>query len=476
MATPTRSLEEAGFGGEGAAMLRDMCDALGMSGHLLDHVRAEGAGELRSVYAVTDLAAASVAAAALSMASLVERRQGRFPAVQVDRVLASRWFGQSIQPQGWSLPPIWDEIAGNYPTQGGWIRLHTNAPLHRAAALRALALDPGDQTVSHDQVAAAVRTMNASALETEVIAQGGCAAHMRSEDDWAAHPQGRAVMQEPLLAIADVDAGAPLPSWPLEPARPLQGVRVLDLTRILAGPVATRFLASYGAHVLRIDPLDWDEPAAAPEVTLGKRRARLDLRSRDGLATLERLLSQADALVHGYRSDALERLGLGAARRRELNPGLVDVCLDAYGWTGDWRARRGFDSLVQMSSGIAEAGMRVLRKSVPTPLPVQALDHATGYLLAAAVLRGLARRFDARMGSSARASLARTAAMLTQHSRPRQRDNAAFPDAQESDFAGEIERTSWGPARRLLPPYAIEGSAAYWDLPAGKLGDSSAAW
>src|SRR5690606_14976535 len=153
----------------------------------------------------------------------------------------------------------------------------------------------------------------------------------------------------------------------------LAGIRVLDLTRILSGPIATRFLAGYGADVLRIDPIDWDEPAVAPDVTLGKRRARLDLRSPEGKATFEHLLQQADVLVHGYRSDALEKLGLGETRRRELNPGLVDVCLDAYGWTGDWRARRGFDSLVQMSSGIAHAGMTLLNKPIPTPLPVQAL-------------------------------------------------------------------------------------------------------
>jgi crotonobetainyl-CoA:carnitine CoA-transferase CaiB-like acyl-CoA transferase len=251
---------------------------------------------------------------------------------------------------------------------------------------------------------------------------------------------------------------------------------VLDLTRILAGPVATRFLAGYGAQVLRLDPPGWDEPVVAPEITLGKKRARLDLRNPEGRTVFERLLGEADVLVHGYRSDALENLGFGDVRRREINPGLVDVCLDAYGWTGEWRRRRGFDSLVQMSSGIAEAGMRITGKSMPTPLPVQALDHSTGYILAAAVLRGLVRRIDSGMGSNTHASLARTAAMLTQHSSPRKRTSENLRNELPGDYNNEIERTPWGPARRLLAPYAIEGTRTYWALPAGNLGDSLPAW
>ena len=467
---------DTGFGQEGAAMLRAIWAALGQPAELLDHARVTGEGELPSVYAVTDLAVASIGAAALAMAALLARRRERVPAVVVDRVLASRWFSRSIQPLGWSLPPAWDAIAGDYEARDGWIRLHTNAPHHRRAALRALGLDPAHADIDRGRVAAAVRSECARELERRVVDQGGCAAEMRSEQAWAEHPQGIAVRAEPLVAVCDVDAGSTRADWPLPAQRPLDAIRVLDLTRVLAGPVATRFLASYGAHVLRVDPPHWEEPVAAPEMTLGKQRARLDLKSAEGRASFEGLLIRADVLVHGYRSDALERLGLGEHRRRELNPGLVDVCLDAYGWTGDWRARRGFDSLVQMSTGIAEAGMRLLGRPAPTPLPVQALDHATGYLLAAAVLRGLARRIDHGGGSSARASLARTAALLTDISHARRRDAAALRDEQPGDYAPEIERTAWGPARRMLPPYAIEGTSARWSLAAGNLGDGQARW
>jgi hypothetical protein len=348
--------------------------------------------------------------------------------------------------------------------------------MHRAAALRALDLAPDDSAITRAVVGAAVRQRDATALESAVVDQGGCAAQMRSAQAWAEHPQGMAVAAEPLLAIQEFDAGQSSPSWSLSRDSPLQGIRVLDLTRILAGPVATRFLAGYGANVLRIDPLDWEEPALAPEVTLGKQCARLDLRSAAGRARWNHLLAQADVLVHGYRADALEKLGLGDAHRRAINPALVEVCLDAYGWTGTWRTRRGFDSLVQMSSGIAEAGMRVTGSLRPTPLPVQALDHATGYIVAAAVLRGLMRRMDSGKGSLARASLARTAAMLTQHSTPGMRTSVKLRDERTDDYGADVERTPWGAALRLHAPCAMEGTDMRWPIAAGKLGDGAPSW
>jgi hypothetical protein len=342
-------------------------------------------GELPAAFAVSDLAAATIAAAGLAVSDLVAVSNGS-PCVQVDRRLASFWFGTSLQPQGWSMPPVWDPLAGDYATVDGWIRLHTNAPHHREAAL-AVVGEAGDKA----RVAAAVSQWRADELESAVVKRGGCAAAMRPLDAWREHPQGRSVAGEPLLWWEETDpehARSPR----VAPGRPLTGIRVLDLTRVLAGPVATRFLAGFGAEVLRIDPPSWDEPAFVPEVGLGKRCARLDLRASDGRERFFGLLRGADVLVHGYRPDALARLGLGSEMRRQARPGLIDVSLDAYGWTGPWCGRRGFDSLVQMSAGIADEGMRRFGKDRPTPLPVQALDHATGYLMATAVVRALRRR------------------------------------------------------------------------------------
>lgn len=433
-------------------------------------VRLKGEGALPSVFATTDLAQASVAAAGLALAGLVQSAGAATPEVICDRRLAAMWFSSSLRPQGWAPPPLWDAVAGDYRAADGWIRLHTNASHHRAAALAALRLDLGQATREH--VARAVAGWQAGELESAVVAHGGCAAEMRSHAQWASHPQGAAVAAEPLVACQRFE-GAAAAARPVDAARPLAGVRVLDLTRVLAGPTATRLLAAFGADVLRIDPASWEEPGVVPEMTLGKRCAGLDLRQPAERAVLEALVQQADVMVHGYRADALERLGLGAQRRRELNPGLVDVALNAYGWSGPWAARRGFDSLVQMSSGIAEAGMRAAGSDKPVPLPVQALDHATGYLMAAAAVRGLTRR-QTGGGSQYRLSLARTARLLVDC--PAASGQSPLAPETPADVHPHLEMTGWGPARRLRGPVSVGVATMAWDRPASPLRSVPPAW
>lgn len=209
-------------------------------------------------------------------------------------------------------------------------------------------------------------------------------------------------------------------------------------------------------------------------MTLGKRCARLDLRTTDGRSTFLELLGRADVLVHGYRSDALDNLGFGARLRREIRPGLVDVSLDAYGWSGPWRNRRGFDSLVQMSAGIADAGMRSLGRDRPTPLPVQALDHATGYLMAAAAIRGLREQLETGRGFEGRTSLARVAELLL--SAPVAPIAGSLSAADETDWSDAIEATDFGMARRLRSPITIASAPLQWDRPARKLGSALPIW
>ncbi|XHO84666.1 CoA transferase (plasmid) [Azospirillum sp. A29] len=308
--------------------------AAGGGDRLLGSVMLRGEGNLPSVFAVSALATAAMAAAGLAVAEFKEAAFGHSPSVTVDHRLASLWFGTSVKPLGWSLPPAWDPIAGDYEAGNGSIRLHTNAAHHRDAALRCLGAPPDRETV-----AAAVRRWDADGLESAIVDEGGCAAAMRDLASWRSHPQGQAVAREPLLWFEAQEASDTVRS-PALPERPLTGVKVLDLTRVLAGPTATRFLAGFGAEVLRIDPPWWDEPALLPEMTLGKRRTRLDLRAPGQRAHFTELLARADLLVHGYRADALERLGLDLETRQRIRPGLVDVSLDAYGWTGPWRNRR----------------------------------------------------------------------------------------------------------------------------------------
>ncbi|CFB63893.1 CoA transferase [Pandoraea apista] len=470
-----------------APYLHDM--RLAIAGHgaepptLPVNLTISGSGALPCAFPYTDFATAAIANASLAVAGLATGAAGNFglgdgapvPSVNVDRRLASFWFLTSLRAQGWSSGPMWDPIAGDYRTVDGWIRLHTNAPHHRAAALAVLGA-----AADRAAVARLVATWQADALEAAVVANGGCAAAMRTPAQWDAHPQGEAVAREPLLHWETFDVGAAgtqrnIDAWKPMRERPLSGIRVLDLTRILAGPTATRFLAGFGAQVLRIDPPGWEEPGTVPEVVLGKRCARLDLKQTDGRATLEALLREADILVHGYRPDALEHLGLGATRRRELNPMLIDVCLDAYGWQGPWQARRGFDSLLQMSAGIADAGMQAAGAQRPVPLPGQGIDYATGYLMAAAAVHALALRQTQHIGSAVRASLARTARLLTTHRTPEQ---APLPLAAETpdDLSARIEDTSWGPVRRVATPMSIAGTPVDWALPAMALGTATPQW
>lgn len=427
-----------------------------------------GEGSLPSWFQVSDLAVASIGMAGLMLARYAGAQSGDRPTVVVDRRLASFWFGFTVRPQGWEIPSPWDPIAGDYRTADGWIRLHTNAPAHRAAALRVV-----DCAAERDVVARTVVDWQADTLETAIVREGGCAATMRCLSDWAAHKQGAAVAHDPVVIWRE-HGSATLPKKGVNANRPLAGLKVLDLTRVLAGPVAGRFLAAYGANVLRIDPPDWDEPGVVPEVTLGKRCAGLNLKQADDRARFQSLAAGADVLLHGYRPGALHGLGLDAQSLRRTNPGLIDVCLNAYGWSGAWSQRRGFDSLVQMSSGIADYGMRQSGADKPVPLPVQALDHATGYLMAASVLRALSDRRETGAVTSARLSLARVAHLLagTAHT---EIESGLSPE-NESDLAPAIEATGWGPARRIAFPLRVGDVLPKWGYGAGPLRSAPAQW
>lgn len=407
-------------------------------------------------YDVTGLAADSVAWAASGAAELLAARNAEPPrAVSVDRVAACAAFaGERLaQPIGWALPPMWDPLAGDYLAADGWVRLHTNYPHHRAAVLAGLGLPP--ECASRDVVATAVAVRPADAVESAVVAAGGPAAALHPPAAWAAATVREGTTVDP----------APAVRLTLRPdSSPFTGVRVLDLTRVIAGPVATRYLAAHGADVLRIDPPGFPEvPALVPEVTPGKRCAFLDLHADRG--AFLRLVRQAHVLVCGLRSGALEGLGLSVAALRAVNPGLVTARLNAYGWHGPWTGRRGFDSLVQMSCGIAYLDAY----SAPSPLPVQALDHATGYLLAGWIGRALAEQLRSGHPADIRTSLTATAEALSGRARPTVAAGAAG-EIEWPDSVFETADTSWGPIRRVRVPGTIEGVTPRWTVDAGPLG------
>ena len=316
-------------------------------------------------------------------------------------------------------------------------------------------------------VSEAVACWRKADLEDAVIAAGGAAAAMHSLSEWACHPQGMAVAREPLITWRQVGSNS-------TPAR-VDSLRVLDLTRVLAGPVATRF----SGRVRRKTYF------ASTRSTGWRPMSSRRLRSESGwpvstsgaqrIASLfEHLLQGADVFVHGYRPDVLANLGYDEETLRRLAPDVIEVSLDAYGWSGPWAGRRGFDSLVQMSSGIAHEGMVRSGASRPVPLPVQALDHATGYLMAAAVLRAIRVARASGDVLSARLSLARTARLLVSAGVAEPVDD--MPPEEASDLAPEVEMTGWGPARRLRFPVSVGGKGPRWPHAAGPLRRDEAVW
>jgi len=459
-------------------ILKELITGLGVSANAQERLSLSFTGDdcLPSCFSTTELASSSFMAAAVALAeySYIKHKADFIDApvkkLSVDNRCASLWFGKSLWALDWQPGGMWDSIAGDYKCADGWIRLHTNAPHHRKCALSVLQCEP-----TPEAVAATLASQNADEVESAIVAAHGCAATMRSLAAWQQHPQGKCVAAEPLVhwqdhGVIDADSNR-LALFNSTVARPLAGVRVLDLTRVIAGPVSTRFLAGHGADVLRIDPASWDEPSVVPEVTLGKRCAHLELKHTAGYDKFLELVKSADVLVHGYRPGAMVGLGLSTDTLLAVNPALITVSLCAYGWTGPWSQRRGFDSLVQMSSGLAHQGMLDFKSDKPHPLPVQALDHATGNLMAAAVLLALAERQKSGRVRCARLSLARTAHVLQRH-----RQNTLHTDFEPvnpSDLNPDIENTTWGAAQRVRFPV---NSGAYWDRPATDLRLFSPQW
>ncbi|MEP6478017.1 MAG: CoA transferase [Rhodoglobus sp.] len=415
---------------------------------------------LAAALPVGDLVGDAVALASLSAAALVGERLGiDAPETDIDpvRVATAVTSERHFRIDG-EQPNAWAELSGFWPAADGWVRSHANYSHHRERLLDALGLWRG---AGVDELRTAIAQRGAQDLEDAVAERGGVLARVRTQAEWTEHAQAIAVAEHPLLGISPLDEAGRRWRAPARLDAPLAGVRVLDLTRVIAGPVATRTLALWGADVLRIDsPLNPEISWQHLDSGAGKRSTLLDLGHPDDRATFERLLGTADVVVTAYRAGSLDKYGLAPAAIAERRPGIIVARLSAWGPDGPFADRRGFDSIVQAASGIAVVESADGLK--PGALPAQALDHTAGYLLAAGVTSALRAE---RGGALVETSLARIAQTLLAAPRTVAPAPAWEPTTEQR---GELTIT------RPAPAYV--GGPADWPSGPVEWGSSDPTW
>ncbi|MFZ6733126.1 CoA transferase [Undibacterium sp. Ji42W] len=434
--------------------------------------------QLPSTFPVGDAASASIAVQALMAAQLWQDRGGAEQKITVDRRHALAMFKSDryLSINGKPADDPWSKIAGYYQAgDGRWIQLHTNFPHHRDGVLAILQC-----AEERTAVAKAIAGWQAAELEQVLADADMCAAMIRTEQEWHAHRQAQAIAELPLLEIRKIADGPVIPlsrNDRQRPLRPLSGVRVLDLSRVIAAPVGARTLAQHGADVLAVGAAHL--PNIMPLVVdtgRGKRSTQLDLRDAEGRKQLHELICGADVFMQAYRPGAIAELGFSVEELCALNPGLIHVSLSAYGHVGPWAYRRGFDSLVQSASGIADTEGRAAGNAAPGKLPFQALDHATGYLLAYATMLALQKRSIEGGSWQVRVSLAQTGRWLQAMSRRGLHEDAA--ELRPDEIASFLQRSSsgFGEMQAIAPVEKMSLTPARLDLPAPILGQHAPIW
>lgn len=443
---------------------------------LLDYVSIDGNDPaLPSVFRVGTLASASIAALALAAADCFRLRTGRMQRVDVSvrRALIAFRSERYLRVNDGLPAELRHPVTGFYATRDGrWIQLHTNFPHHLQGVLKVLGCD-GDPGA----VAEAIRGWDGAQLDQTLADAGLCAALIRSPREWAALDQAKAIANLPLFEIERIGDAPPEPPGRGDAQRPLSGTRVLDLSRIIAGPVAGRALAQHGADVLLINGPHL--PNIAPLVIdngRGKRSATLDLREATAREQLQALAAQADVFMQAYRPGSLAARGFDPESLARLRPGIVCVSISAYGHAGPWATRRGFDSLVQSASGIAYTESRAAGVDGPKHLPCQALDHATGYLAAFGAMVALARRAQEGGSWHVRLSLAQTGRWL--QSMGQIEAGWRVPDVTYDDVQDGLHEVDslFGRVRAAAPAERMSETPAFYARPPVPIGSDAPRW
>ncbi|MDG2303467.1 MAG: CoA transferase [Candidatus Binatia bacterium] len=420
-------------------------------------------------YPAGEAAAAALGLTGAAAAQLHEARTGEAQKVSVDvsgAAMSLVSFVLQKASSGVDLTRHHNPASGLYETRDGrWIHLHGGFP-----ALAQGAVDLLGCTLDANAIADAVRAHDAAELEDAIALRGLCGTVVRTTEEWAEHPQGRALASLPVIEIERIGDAAARPLPPGD--RPLDGVRALDLTRVLAGPTCGRTLASYGADVLRIgaERVPSIEPFVI-DTGHGKRNAFLDLDRDDDRTRLDELVETADLFCQSYRPGALAARGLSPTELAARRPGIIVVSLDCYGHVGPWAHRPGWEQLAQSATGIADSEARDGR---PALIPAAATDYTTGYLAAFGAMTALSRRCTEGGSWHVKESLCQTGMWLTRLGTIHDRDQARGFDRPERFVASSD--TAWGRLEHLAPIVEMEHTPARWDLPPSPLGTHSPEW
>lgn len=436
----------------------------------------EGRAGLPSSFAVGTAAQTSVAAAGLAAAEIWHRCTGDRQTVSVDMRDAELECSAYFSLDG-KQRELWHKFSGLYPCGGdrtpGWVRIHANFEHHRDGALKLLGFSSAEG-LGRTDVERALRAWSAEDYEQAAAEAGLAVAALRHFDEWDAHPQARAIARLPLMSIEKIGAADPV-AWPALSAGglPLEGLHVLELTRILAGPVAGRTLAAYGADVMLVNSPDLPNIEAIPDTSRGKLSTHINLKTLAGRDQLQKLLADAHVFVQGYRPGGLEALGFGPADAARIRPGIVYVSLSAYGHEGPWAGRRGFDSLVQSATGFNLAEAEAFGSAAPKAMPYQILDYASGFLMAFGAAAALWRQQTEGGSWHVRVSLAQTARWLREFGRFAPDLTVARPDfeALVADYP-----SGFGHLRAM--PHAARFSATppHWERPSMPPGTHPPVW
>ncbi|MGH0036402.1 MAG: CoA transferase [Myxococcota bacterium] len=425
---------------------------------------------LASRFHLGEAAACALGLSAAGAARIWTRRGGAPQSVRVDATAAaSTLLGFVIQQSDREV-----DLARHTSPVTAFYRAGDGRSIHLHGGFRHLArgaLEVLGCNETAESIAAAVAQRSAVEWEDCLAERGLCGAAVRTAEEWADHPQGRALAGAPAVEIVRTGDAPPEP-WAPGAARPLDGVRVLDLTRVLAGPTCGRTLAMHGADVLRVGAAHL--PSIEPfviETGRGKRNAHLDLDDPADARRLRRLVSECDVFCQGYRSGALERRGLSVEELAALRPGIVTVSINCYGHEGPWRDRRGWEQLAQSAVGMAAAEGG---EGPPRLAPAAATDYTTGYLAAYGVTRALARRAEEGGSWHVRASLCQTGQWLTRLGADR--DPAAASGLGDVDALCVESLTAWGRLRHLATQVQMSRTPARWERPPSPLGAHAAEW